>query len=149
MAPIANDILRGIVGVAGILAIAFLLSVDRRRIHWPIVIGGLVVQAGFAVLFFLGGSASQLFQWVASLFVTIINFTANGTEVIFGPVLSSAAETENVFGTGRGLVFAFQVLPTIVFFFRFRIVAVLHRRSATYCIRARVDHEASDASLRC
>ncbi|MCB1096179.1 MAG: hypothetical protein KDN22_11440 [Verrucomicrobiae bacterium] len=116
---ILTDIVRGLGGVTGLLAIACLLSSDRRKIHWPIVVGGVAVQLVFATLFFLGGSAGVVFQWLASLFVTVINFTADGTAVIFGPVLSDAGEAEKVLGVGRGFIFAFQVLPTIVFFSAF------------------------------
>jgi concentrative nucleoside transporter, CNT family len=116
---IIHDIIRGLAGAMGLLALAYFLSADRQKIHWPIVFGGLGVQLVFATLFFLGGSAGLVFQWLASLFVTVINFTAEGTTVIFGPVLSDAGEAEKVLGVGRGFIFAFQVLPTIVFFSAF------------------------------
>ena len=116
MAPILNDLLRGSGGVLSVLAIALALSVDRSNIQWRIVVGGLVMQLLLATLFFLGGGVSSLFQWIASLFVSVINFTSEGTTVIFGPVLADPAEAEQVLGAGRGFIFAFQVLPTIIFF---------------------------------
>lgn len=119
MHPVANDIIRGLVGIAGLLALAFALSENRKGIHWPVVMGGIIVQLGFATLFFIGGGAGAVFQWLADLFVTLIGFTAEGTRVVFGPVLASAEETARVFGEGRGFVFAFQVLPTILFFSAF------------------------------
>jgi CNT family concentrative nucleoside transporter len=113
---VLNDVLRGFIGVVGLLAIAYALSTDRRAIQWRIIGGGLLVQFLFAVLFFLGGGVDYVFQWLANIFVQAINFTQEGTKVIFGTVLFSEDETANVFGAQRGFIFAFQVLPTIIFF---------------------------------
>jgi CNT family concentrative nucleoside transporter len=114
--PILNDIVRGLLGVLCLLAIAYALSAHRRHIKWRIVAGGLLVQLILAFVFFLGAGASSFFQGIANLFVTTINFTGLGAEVLFGPVLTNPAEAEKVLGIGRGFIFAFQVLPTIIFF---------------------------------
>lgn len=116
MHPIFNDLVRGAIGVVSLLALAYAFSSDRSSIHWRIVVGGLIIQTALACVFFLGGSAGDFFQWMANLFVTVINFTNDGTAVIFGPILTNAGEAEEVFGLGKGFIFAFQVLPTIVFF---------------------------------
>ena len=63
---IIHDIIRGLAGAMGLLALAYFLSADRQKIHWPIVFGGLGVQLVFATLFFLGGSAGLVFQWLAA-----------------------------------------------------------------------------------
>ena len=113
---ILNDIIRGLVGVVGLLVVAYALSTDRKRIHWPVVIGGVALQLIIASLFFLASGVGAILQEVANLFVTMIKFTEAGSREIFGPVLSSTGETAKIFGDKRGFIFAFQVLPTIIFF---------------------------------
>lgn len=62
----------------------------------------------------------QVFEAISVFFVTVINFTFDGARFVFG-VLSSQSDFDKVFpanlqNKGFGFVFAFQVLPTIIFF---------------------------------
>ena len=130
METIIVDIIRGLIGVSGLLAIAYALSSNRKKIHWPIVIGGILLQLVFASLFFLASGVSAVFQVFANIFVTTINFTQEGGRVIFGEVLFNEDEAASVFGVGRGFIFAFQVLPTIIFFSALDSCASPERRAS-------------------
>ncbi len=116
-----TDILRGFFGIVLILAISFLLSNNKRKINWRLVIVGLALQLVFAIFiikgdslrafFFPLGWVKDFFTWVSSLFVLILNFTTEGAKFIFGNL---AIGPESV--GSMGVFFAFQVLPSIIFF---------------------------------
>ncbi len=115
------SILRGIFGIAVILFIAFLFSNNKKKINWRLVITGLGMQFAFAIFIIKGeylgslfaplGWPKLFFRWVSSFFVLILNFTTDGATFIFGDLAKSPG-TEG----SMGFFFAFQVLPTIIFF---------------------------------
>lgn len=115
------DILRGAIGMAAILGIAVAFSNNRKAIDWKLVGTGLGIQFVLAV-FILKGSAmaeywsplgwpKAFFSWVSSFFVIVLDFTTEGAEFIFGDLAKSPGMEGSL-----GNFFAFQVLPTIVFF---------------------------------
>ncbi len=115
------SVLRGILGIALILAIAFLFSNNKKRISWRLVGMGLLIQLIFAVfiihgetlrswVFFLGWP-KDVINWLGSAFVTLLKFIAEGALFVFG-ALGISPGTEG----SLGFFFAFQVLPTIIFF---------------------------------
>jgi len=115
------DILRGILGMLFIVGFAWLLSVDKRNVNWRLVVVGLATQFILAVFILKGESMAEywsplgwpkeFFSWVSSFFVVVLNFTTEGAQFVFGDLAKSPG-TENSMGN----FFAFQVLPTIVFF---------------------------------
>ena len=118
------DLLRGFLGLAAILAIAFLFSSERRRANWRIIGAGLSLQIVLAVFILRGsemgaffaplGWPKVLFSWISRFFVLVLEFTEAGTRFVFG----SLGMPSTVLGGGQelGVVFAFHVLPTIIFF---------------------------------
>lgn len=109
------DLSRAALGLAGLLAVAFLFSENRRAIDWRLVLGGLALQLALALLFLAVPGADRVFDGLAKFFVWITDFSAEGAKFVFGPLADFGA-VEKSFGAGQGFVFAFQVLPTIVFF---------------------------------
>lgn len=115
------DILRGITGMAVILAVAMLFSKNRKAIPWKMVATGLGIQFTLAVFILKGTVLEQVwsplgypkifFSWVSSFFVIVLDFTTAGAQFIFGDLARSPG-TEGSLGN----FFAFQVLPTIIFF---------------------------------
>ncbi|MFP4089471.1 MAG: NupC/NupG family nucleoside CNT transporter [Cyclobacteriaceae bacterium] len=101
------DYIRGFVGIALLVAFAFLLSQNRKAINWRLVITGLGLQfvAGFLILRvpFVAGIFSSLSEG----FVKFLSFSEAGAEFLFGNLVDASS---------FGFIFAFQVLPTIVFF---------------------------------
>jgi len=116
-----TDILRGFLGILLIITVAFLLSNNKKNINWRLVIAGLVLQLIFAVfiikgdnlreLFFPLGWVKDFFTWVSSFFVLLLDFTTEGAQFVFGDLAKSPGSDGSL-----GMFFAFQVLPTIIFF---------------------------------
>lgn len=102
------DILRGLLGIVVLVSICYLLSENRKAIDWKLVgIGiGLQIVLGFTILQI--PFISNIFDSIAGFFQIIINFSTSGAEFLFGSIVQDK--------TTFGYIFAFQVLPTIVFF---------------------------------
>ncbi len=107
------SVFRGIIGIAVIISIAFLFSEKKSKIPWKIVGIGLLFQIvlAFLILNPLGISFLEYFrlgfQLLGKVFVAILDFSKAGADFLFGSFL----DTEK-----HGFLFAFQVLPTIIFF---------------------------------
>ena len=97
----------GCFGLAVLISIAFSLSSNRKEVDWKLVISGIGLQLFFAVLVILVPGGRKFFEALSRIFVTIIGFAMDGSAFIFGPL----ADPSNL-----GFIFAFQVLPTIIFF---------------------------------
>ncbi len=114
------DLLFMVVGLLCLLTIAFLFSADRRKIDWRLVGMGILLQIIFAICVLIIPGGEILFNYLSKFFVTIISFTFEGASFVFG-FLSSQSNTEKILpidlqNKGFGFIFAFQVLPTIIFF---------------------------------
>jgi CNT family concentrative nucleoside transporter len=115
------SLFRGIGGLLLILLIAYLFSNNRKKINWKLVIGGLVLQIIFAVLIIKGDILGNyffvlkwpkiFFEWLSSFFVLILNFTSEGAQFVFGNLALGPESPGSL-----GVFFAFQVLPSIIFF---------------------------------
>lgn len=115
------DILRGIIGMSAIIGIALAFSKNRSQINWRLVGTGLGIQFILAVFILKGrdmaeywsplGWPKDFFSWVSSFFVIVLDFTTEGAEFIFGDLAKSPGMDGSM-----GNFFAFQVLPTIIFF---------------------------------
>jgi CNT family concentrative nucleoside transporter len=97
----------GLAGIAVLLGLAWGLSAHRRQISWQTIAVGVVLQLLLAILVLWVPLGKMLFDRLGQLFVTLIGYTSAGSEFIFGPL----ADSEEF-----GFIFAFQVLPTIIFF---------------------------------
>lgn len=115
------DILRGIIGMLAIVAIAWALSNNKKAIKWDIVAKGLIIQFVLAVFILKGrvmeqwfaplGWPEEFFSWISGFFVAVIEYTTAGATFIFGDLAKGPGTEASI-----GFFFAFQVLPTIVFF---------------------------------
>lgn len=115
------DIIRGMLGMVVIVGIALVFSKNRKAVNWRLVGTGLGIQFVLAVFILKGremaeywspmGWPKEFFSWVSSFFVIVLDFTTKGAEFIFGDLAKSPG-MENSMGS----FFAFQVLPTIIFF---------------------------------
>lgn len=107
------SIFRGIIGITVVILIAFLFSEKKSKIPWKIVGIGLLFQIVLAFLILNPFGVSFLeyfrlgFQLLGKMFVAILDFSKAGADFLFGSFL----DTEK-----HGFLFAFQVLPTIIFF---------------------------------
>ncbi len=115
------DIIRGLIGMVAIIAIALAFSNNRKAVNWKLVATGLSIQFILAIFILKGtvmaefwsplGWPKAFFSWVSSFFVVVLDFTTAGAEFIFGDLARSPGMEGSL-----GHFFAFQVLPTIVFF---------------------------------
>lgn len=101
------DLIRGLIGITGLILLSWLFSSSRKSVNWRLVFTGIILQFLFALLVFRVSLFQSAFQWVAGFFVTILDFTRAGSEFLFGGLLNTE---------GIGYLFAFQVLPTVIFF---------------------------------
>ncbi|OKL41295.1 NupC/NupG family nucleoside CNT transporter [Pontibacter flavimaris] len=104
------DILRGAGGLLVLVGIAVLFSKNRKAINWRLVGFGLLLQILFGVLVTQVPLVADAFAFVSKLFVKLLSFSQAGSEFLFGNLANPA---EN---GGLGFIFAFSVLPTIIFF---------------------------------
>ena len=103
-----NAIGRGLIGLVVLVFIAFLFSENKRKIDWRLVATGLGIQLVFAIAILKISYVEKIFDNFSNLFVIILDFTKVGSTFVFGGLVQDV----NSFG----FIFAFQVLPTIVFF---------------------------------
>ncbi|MBX2926341.1 MAG: Na+ dependent nucleoside transporter [Saprospiraceae bacterium] len=101
-------LLRGLLGIVFLLAVAYVLSNNRRAINWRLVCSGLALQVVFAIGVLKVPIVNKIFDAIAGFFVVILDFTKSGSAFIFGDLIT---RTDSF-----GYIFAFQVLPTVVFF---------------------------------
>lgn len=100
------SILRAILGMACLLGFAYLISSNRKKIDWRLVGTGVGLQLFLAILVLKVPGFSWVFEQISKVFVEILGFTESGVSFLFGGLV----------GGSSGLIFALQVLPTIVFF---------------------------------
>lgn len=103
-----------VVGALCFLGLCLALSRDPRRIQWRTVGFGLALQLGLALLVLETQLGRDIFRWLGDGVRRFLEFTDAGSRFVFG-VLAQPAAMEQVFGDGRGFVFAFRALPTIIF----------------------------------
>jgi len=108
------DILRGLLGMIVMLGACYLLSANRKNIDWKLVLSGLGIQFVLAILMLKVPGVKVAFEYIASFFVAILKYTEAGSRFMFGNIIDDM----NTFG----YIFAFQVLPTIVFFSAFSAI---------------------------
>ena len=110
----------GIFGLISLLAIAFVFSNNKKKVAWTQVGIGIGLQLIFAVFVILTPWGASVFNAIGNVFVKIISFTNEGSAFVFGIFADQGgfaqAFPEAMQARGVGFLFAFQVLPTIIFF---------------------------------
>ena len=102
-----TSVLRGILGMLVLIFIAWLFSSNRKAISWKVVGIGLAIQLILAFGILKVPAIAWVFETVGKMFVVILNFTGEGSKFLLGDLLNTKS---------FGFIFAFQVLPTIIFF---------------------------------
>ena len=97
----------GVLGILAVLAAAWLGSTDRKHIRWRTVAWGIGLQLIFAFIVLRFDYGQRAMAWAGDVVNSMLASTAAGTKVLFG-----ALGTPN---TSLGSIFAFQVLPIIIF----------------------------------
>ncbi len=99
---------RGLLGMFALLALAFLFSSNRKKIKWSLVLKGIGLQLILAIGILKVPFIEKAFDYVGRGFVAILGFTREGSLFLFGSLVQNT--------DSFGYIFAFQVLPTVVFF---------------------------------
>ncbi len=112
---------RSVIGLFILLGIAYLVSGKKKEIDWRLVFSGIGLQIVFAILILKGDYLAEffaplgwfklIFVWISKFFVLLLNFTTEGAKFVFGTLALSPGNSKSL-----GMFFAFQVLPTIIFF---------------------------------
>ena len=103
-----NTLWRGVLGMFVLIFIAFLFSKNRKAIDWKRAFLGLSLQLLIAVGVLKVPFIQSIFNFIGKIFIEILNYTKAGSEFLFAGMVGDM----NTFG----YIFAFQVLPTIIFF---------------------------------
>ena len=102
-----ETLFRGIIGMAFLIFISFLLSNNRKAINWKTVSFGLLIQLILAISVLKISWVQSIFEFAGKIFVKILEFTMEGTKFLFGDLVSM---------DNFGGVFIFAILPTVIFF---------------------------------
>ena len=97
----------GLLGLAVLIGITWLFSTNRRGIDWKLIATGLALQIVIACFVLLTPWGAKIFDALSRGFVVVLGFTTEGAAFIFGDFTNPER---------FGFIFAFQVLPTIIFF---------------------------------
>jgi CNT family concentrative nucleoside transporter len=122
--------LMGLVGMGTMILLAWLLSVERKKVNWRLVGIGVVLQATFGFIVLKTGVGRALFRGANAVFLKLLGFTEEGARFVFGnlvksnvpvgPVMAAPADSSPIASVemwaNTGAFFAFSVLPTIIFF---------------------------------
>ena len=102
-----TSIARGLLGISSIVVLAYLLSNNKKNIDWKTIGIGLLSQIIIAVGVIKVDAVKIFFEKIGEAFLAIVVFTNEGTKVLFGELANSDK---------YGAIFAFQILPVIIFF---------------------------------
>lgn len=103
-----NSLWRGILGMFVLVLISYLFSANRKAINWKTVGIGLGIQLMIAIGVLKVSFIQKVFESVGQVFVSILDYTRAGSQFLFEGLVVDM----DTFG----FIFAFQVLPTIIFF---------------------------------
>jgi concentrative nucleoside transporter, CNT family len=104
----------GLLGIALILGLAFLLSNNRRAINYRLVGTGLAIQVALAVFILKVPFGQRLFQTLGAGITKILDFSKEGAAFVFGPLVNNEVMAK-AFGANNTFVFFFNIIPTIIF----------------------------------
>ena len=122
-----SERLVGILGVAVMIGLAVLISYDRRKIPWRLVGIGVGLQFVFGVIVLKTGPGRAFFAWVGRVVTGLLKFQEEGAHFVFGnlinntvpvgmPTAAGGVDASAGYVASTGAFFAFNVLPTIIFF---------------------------------
>ncbi|WP_242006850.1 NupC/NupG family nucleoside CNT transporter [Aerolutibacter ruishenii] len=97
----------GLFGLVVLIGLAWLFSNNRKSVDWRLVATGVALQIAFAALVLLVPGGRDVFDALGHGFVKVLSFVNAGSSFIFGDLMDTSR---------YGFIFAFQVLPTIIFF---------------------------------
>jgi CNT family concentrative nucleoside transporter len=107
-------VVQSLLGMLFIILTGYLLSSERSKINWRIVLGAFGIQLAIGALVLYLPPGMQALEAVAGIVISVLGYAQAGINFMFGDFASG----------NHGFVFALQVLPIIVFFAS--LIAVLY-----------------------
>lgn len=101
-----ESLLRGILGIVTVLAVAYAMSYDRKRIDWKLIGGGLIMQVIFALAVLYIPFIGTALEWLGKAFIKLMDFTQAGVGFLLGPYATKS----------KGFIFLIHSLPVVIFF---------------------------------
>lgn len=109
------DYLRGLIGILVLLGVAYVFSTNKKKIDWRLVGIGILLQIIFGVLITQVPLVTRIFEAISYGFVTFLGFARDGAIFLFSDLAKNSLDDPEV-QHSLGFLFAFQVLPTVIFF---------------------------------
>jgi len=114
------EYIRALFGIGVLVIIAYLFSNNRKSIDWRLVGIGLGLQILFGVLFIKIPFIVEIFKEVSNGFVSFLSYATDGAKFLFSELAFSSyapnPDSGKPVNHGLGVIFAFQILPVVVFF---------------------------------
>ncbi len=104
----------GLIGFVLILGTAYLMSNNRKAINWRLIISGLILQLVLAIFVLKVPFGQELFKKLGDGITSLLACSDAGAKFVFGP-LATHETLVRVFGEDSAFLFAFRVIPTIIF----------------------------------
>ncbi|MBI4656751.1 MAG: NupC/NupG family nucleoside CNT transporter [Elusimicrobia bacterium] len=101
------DKLISFIGMFALVAIAWVFSRNKKAINYKTVIMGTIIQIIFALVVLKTTPGRKFFQFMNDVILKLLSFSEEGAKFLFGSLINNES---------LGFLFAFQVLPTIIFF---------------------------------
>ncbi len=105
--------LQAIVGILGLIVLAWAVSENRRAFPWRTAVVGLAVQFGLALLLLKVPKSQVVFVWIGNGVGALVRATESGTSLVFGFLGGGAPPFAETF-PGASFVFAFRSLPLVI-----------------------------------
>lgn len=104
----------GLLGIALILGLAFVLSNNRKAINYRVVVSGLLLQLLLALFILKTAFGSFVFAWVGERIKQLLEMADRGGEFVFGGLMKPEL-LKPIFGDQYSFLFMFKIMPTIIF----------------------------------
>ncbi len=107
---------QGLIGIVLILGLAYLVSNNKKKINYRLVVSGILLQLFIAVLVFKVPFIEGFFEWLGHGMKKIEDFAFKGASFVYGGIVVEPKTGSGIFGNymGGGFVFAFNVTATII-----------------------------------
>ncbi|HEY5751172.1 MAG TPA: nucleoside transporter C-terminal domain-containing protein [Chryseolinea sp.] len=109
------DYLRALGGLVFIVGVAYLFSTNRKAVDWRLVAAGIALQIVFGLLIAKVDAVQSGFEYVSEKFIVFLSFAQKGAAFLYGDLSKNSDAVQGV-RHNLGFLFAFQTLPTIIFF---------------------------------
>jgi len=104
------------IGIFLIVALAWALSADRRRMNWRLVGWAIALQLAIGLFVFVVPAGTKIFLVINDAVVKLLDSASAGAKFVFGPLAIPPGQTGPDGEKSLGFILAFQAFPTIVFF---------------------------------